>query len=178
MTPANSPDRLWRRRDLIKALGATAIAAPLILRGTTARAATSKVVKIGHVTPQTGALAPFAEADPFILDQIRNAVSKGISNAGTTFQIEIISKDSQSKTNRASEVAADLILKDKVDLIVASGTPETTNPVADQAEANEVPCITSITPWQPYFFGRHGSPDKGFTWTSKTTEAFNPLYCR
>ena len=165
MTPANSPDRLWRRRDLIKALGATAIAAPLILRGTTARAATSKVVKIGHVTPQTGALAPFAEADPFILDQFRNAVSKGISNAGTTFQIEIISKDSQSKTNRASEVAADLILKDKVDLIVASGTPETTNPVADQAEANEVPCITSITPWQPYFFGRHGTPDKGFTWT-------------
>jgi branched-chain amino acid transport system substrate-binding protein len=165
MSPANSSNRLWRRRDLIKALGATAIAAPLILRGTTARAATSKVVKIGHVTPQTGALAPFAEADPFILDQIRNAVSKGINNGGSTYQVEIITKDSQSKTNRASEVAADLILKDKVDLIVASGTPETTNPVADQAEANEVPCITSITPWQPYFFGRHGTPDKGFTWT-------------
>ncbi len=165
MSPANSSNRLWRRRDLIKALGATAIAAPLILRGTTARAATSKVVKIGHVTPQTGALAPFAEADPFILDQIRNAVSKGINNGGSIYQVEIITKDSQSKTNRASEVAADLILKDKVDLIVASGTPETTNPVADQAEANEVPCITSITPWQPYFFGRHGTPDKGFTWT-------------
>ena len=165
MSPANSSDRLWRRRDLIKALGATAIAAPIILRGTTTRAATSKVVKIGHVTPQTGALAPFAEADPFILDQIRNAVSKGINNGGSTYQVEIISRDSQSKTNRASEVAADLILKDKVDLIVASGTPETTNPVADQAEANEVPCITSITPWQPYFFGRHGTPDKGFTWT-------------
>jgi branched-chain amino acid transport system substrate-binding protein len=165
MSPANSSDRLWRRRDLIKALGATAIAAPIILRGTTTRAATSKVIKIGHVTPQTGALAPFAEADPFILDQIRNAVSKGINNDGSTYQVEIITKDSQSKTNRASEVAADLILKDKVDLIVASGTPETTNPVADQAEANEVPCITSITPWQPYFFGRHGTPDKGFTWT-------------
>jgi branched-chain amino acid transport system substrate-binding protein len=165
MSPANSSNQMWRRRDLIKALGATAIAAPLILRGTTARAATSKVIKIGHVTPATGALAPFAEADPFILDQIRNAVSKGISNGGNMYQVEIISKDSQSKTNRASEVAADLILKDKVDLIVASGTPETTNPVADQAEANEVPCITSITPWQPYFFGRHGTPDKGFTWT-------------
>jgi branched-chain amino acid transport system substrate-binding protein len=165
MSPANSSDRLWRRRDLIKALGATAIAAPIILRGTTSRAATSKVIKIGHVTPQTGALAPFAEADPFILDQIRNAVSKGINNGGSTYQVEIISKDSQSKTNRAAEVAADLILKEKVDMIVASGTPETTNPVADQAEANETPCITSITPWQPYFFGRHGIPDKGFTWT-------------
>jgi branched-chain amino acid transport system substrate-binding protein len=141
------------------------IAGPAILRGTTAQAATSKVIKIGHVSPQTGALAPFAEADPFILDQIRTALAKGITNGGVTYEVQIISKDSQSKTNRASEVAADLILKEKVDLLVASSTPETTNPVADQAEANEVPCISSITPWQPYFFGRHGTPDKGFTWT-------------
>jgi branched-chain amino acid transport system substrate-binding protein len=165
MTPANHSNRLWRRRDVMKLLGATAIAGPAILRGTTAQAATSKVIKIGHVSPQTGALAPFAEADPFILDQIRTALAKGITNGGITYEVQIISKDSQSKTNRASEVAADLILKEKVDLLVASSTPETTNPVADQAEANEVPCITSITPWQPYFFGRHGTPDKGFTWT-------------
>jgi branched-chain amino acid transport system substrate-binding protein len=165
MTPANHSNRLWRRRDVMKLLGATAIAGPAILRGTTAQAATSKVIKIGHVSPQTGALAPFAEADPFILDQIRTALAKGITNGGVTYEVQIISKDSQSKTNRASEVAADLILKEKVDLLVASSTPETTNPVADQAEANEVPCITSITPWQPYFFGRHGTPDKGFTWT-------------
>jgi branched-chain amino acid transport system substrate-binding protein len=165
MTPANHSNRLWRRRDVMKLLGATAIAGPAILRGTTAQAATSKVIKIGHVSPQTGALAPFAEADPFILDQIRTALAKGITNGGVTYEVQIISKDSQSKTNRASEVAADLILKEKVDLLVASSTPETTNPVADQAEANEVPCISSITPWQPYFFGRHGTPDKGFTWT-------------
>src|SRR5258708_20200389 len=160
MSPANSSDRLWRRRDLIKALGAKGIAARKILRGRTTRAATSKVIKIGHVTPQTGALAPFAEADPFILDQIRNAVSKGINNGGSTYQVEIISKDSQSKTNRASEVAADLILKDKVDLIVASGTPETTTPVADHAAANEVSFITKSTPGQTYFFWRHCNPAK------------------
>src|SRR5580704_8845011 len=162
---SNSSNKLWRRRDLIKAIGATAIAGPLVWHATSAKAATSKVIKIGHVSPQTGPLAPFAEADPFILDQIRGVLAKGISNAGVTYQIQIISMDSQSKTNRASEVAADLILKEKVDLIVASSTPETTNPVADQAEANETPCITTITPWQPYFFGRHGTPDKGFTWT-------------
>jgi branched-chain amino acid transport system substrate-binding protein len=165
MRPANHPTRLWRRRDVIKLLGAGAIAGPAILRGTTAKAANAKVIKIGHVSPQTGALAPFAEADPFILDQIRTTLAKGITNGGVTYEVQIISKDSQSKTNRASEVAADLILKEKVDLLVASSTPETTNPVADQAEANEVPCITTITPWQPYFFGRHGTPEKGFTWT-------------
>ena len=79
--------------------------------------------------------------------------------------MEIISKDSQSSGNRAAEVASELILGDKVDLIVASSTPDTTNPVADQAEVNEVPCITTNCPWQPYFFGRKGDPAKGFTWT-------------
>jgi hypothetical protein len=161
----NPSHKLWRRRDVLKTLGATAIAGPLALHTTSAKGATAKVIKIGHVSPQTGALAPFAEADPFILAQVRGALAKGLSNGGVSHQVEIISKDSQSKTNRAAEVAADLILKEKVDLLVASSTPETTNPVADQAEANEVPCITSITPWQPYFFGRHGTPDKGFTWT-------------
>src|SRR5258708_16263433 len=120
MSPANSSDRLWRRRDLIKALGATAIAAPIIVRGTTTRGATSKAIKIGHVTPQTGPLAPFAAADPFILDQIRNAVSKGINNGGSTYQVEIISKDSQSKTNRASEVAPEHFFTHQTDLIVSS----------------------------------------------------------
>ena len=58
-----------------------------------------------------------------------------------------------------------MILGDKVNLIVASATPDTTNPVSDQAEVNEVPCITTNCPWQPYFFGRKGDPKKGFTWT-------------
>ena len=53
----------------------------------------------------------------------------------------------------------------KVDLILASATPDTTNPVADQAEVNEVPCITTNCPWQPYFFGRKGDPEKPFKFT-------------
>jgi branched-chain amino acid transport system substrate-binding protein len=92
-------------------------------------------------------------------------LGKGITNGEVSYEVQIITKDDQSKTTRASEVAADLILRDKVDLLLSSGSPETTNAVADQAEANEVPCITGMTPWQPYFFGRHGAPDKGFTWT-------------
>jgi len=165
MSTQNSANKLWRRRDVIKLLGATAIAGPMILRGTTANAASSKVIKIGHVSSPTGLFAPFAEADPFILDQIRTVLAKGISNGGVSYEVQIISKDSQSNTNRASAVVAELILKDKVDLLVSSGPPDIVNPVADQAEANEVPCITGMTPWQPYFFGRHGRPDKGFTWT-------------
>jgi branched-chain amino acid transport system substrate-binding protein len=165
MSTEFSVNKLWRRRDMIKLLGATAITGAMISRGTTASGATSRVIKIGHVSPQTGVFAPRAEADPFILSQIRSALAQGIRNNGARYEVQIISKDSQSKTNRAAEVAAELILKDKVDLLVSAGAPDLTNAVADQAEANEVPCITDATPWQPYFFGRHGTPDKGFTWT-------------
>ncbi len=50
-------------------------------------------------------------------------------------------------------------------MLVAS-TPETTNPVADQCEANGVPCISSVAPWQPWFFGRQRRPrEAGFEWT-------------
>ncbi len=74
-------------------------------------------------------------------------------------------KDSQSNPNRAGEVANDLILKDKVALMLTAGTPETANPVSDACELNEVPCISSVVPWQPWFFGRKGDPAKGFNWT-------------
>ena len=165
MSTSNFTNKLWRRRDMIKLLGATAITGPMILRGTKANAATSKVIKIGHVSPQTGVFAPRAQADPFTLGQVRTALAKGITNGGVNYEIQIITKDSQSNTNRAAEVASELVLKDKVHLLVTAGAPDLTNAVADQAEANEVPCITDATPWQSYFFGRHGTPEKGFTWT-------------
>src|SRR5215475_5031388 len=148
------------RRTLIKT-GLGALAAPSILNVIPVHAQ-SRVIKIGHVSPRTGPIAPFGEADPYILDQIQKLVEKGISNGGRTYPVQIISKDSQSSTSRASEVAAELILRDKVDLMVAASTPDTTNPVADQAEVNEIPCVTTDCPWQPYFFGRKGDPAKGF----------------
>jgi len=151
------------RRSFIRAAGA-ALAAPAILRRTRAYAQ-APVVRVGHVSPRTGPLAGFAEADPHILGEIQKLFSKGIDNNGKTYAVEIISKDSQSNPNRAAEVAAELILSDEVDIIVAASTPDTTNPVADQAELNEVPCVTTDCPWQPYFFGRNGDPAKGFEWT-------------
>jgi branched-chain amino acid transport system substrate-binding protein len=151
------------RRTVVRA-GIGLVAAPAVLRIIPANAQ-SKVIKIGNISPRTGPLAGFGEADPFIIDQLKGLLSKGIQSGGKTYPVEIISKDSQSNASRGAEVAAELILRDKVDLIVGSGTPDTTNPVADQAEVNEVPCITTNCPWQPYFFGRKGDPKKGFNWT-------------
>ena len=151
------------RRSLIKT-GLGTLAAPFVLHMLPAHAQ-SRVIKIGFVSPRTGPLAGFGEADPFILDQVRGVLGKGLASGDKTYPVQIIAKDSQSNASRASEVAAELILGDKVDLIVASATPDTTNPVADQAEVNEVPCITTNCPWQPYFFGRKGDPKTGFKWT-------------
>ncbi|TKW64014.1 MAG: ABC transporter substrate-binding protein [Paracoccus denitrificans] len=152
-----------RRRHFLTG-GAAVLAAPAILRSTQAYAQTP-MLRVGHVSPVTGPLAGFAEADDYILQSISERFAQGIENNGTAWQIEVISKDSQSNPNRAAEVAMELILDDEVDIIVAASTPDTVNPVSDQAELNEVPCITTDCPWQPYFFGRNGDPQAGFDYT-------------
>jgi branched-chain amino acid transport system substrate-binding protein len=159
-------DKKWPaidRRSVI-AGGLGLVAAPAVLRIVPANAQ-SKAIKLGLVSPHTGPLAGFGEADAFILDQVKTTLAKGLAVGGKTYPIEIVTKDSQSSGTRAAEVASELILHDKVDLLLAQGAPDTTNPVADQAEVNEVPCVTTNCPWQPYFFGRNGDPKKGFTWT-------------
>jgi branched-chain amino acid transport system substrate-binding protein len=100
-----------------------------------------------------------------VIDQMRTAFKDGITVGGTKHAVEIILKDSQSNPNRAGEVANDLVLKDEVALVLTAGTPETANPVSDACELNEVPCVSSVVPWQPWFFGRQGDPKKGFSWT-------------
>jgi branched-chain amino acid transport system substrate-binding protein len=52
-----------------------------------------------------------------------------------------------------------------VDLVLVASTPETTNPVSDQCELAGKPCISTVAPWQPWFFTRGGNPAKGFEWT-------------
>lgn len=124
-------------------------------------------IKIGYVSPQTGALASFGESDNFVVGQIREHFKSvgGLDVAGKKRDVEIIVKDTQSDPKRAADVTADLILQDNVDLILSGHTPDTAIPVADQGEANGVPVITTLAPWQPVFFGRKGNPEKPFKWT-------------
>ena len=157
-------DHNLSRRRVLQA-GAAAMATLGFPYINSASAQAGRKIKIGYVSPESGPLAPFGEADKFVIGAIRELMKAGLAIGGKNYPVEIIVKDSQSNPNRAGEVAADLILKDKVDIILAGGTPETTNPVADQAELNEIPCITTVCPWQPWFFGRGGKPDVGFNWT-------------
>jgi branched-chain amino acid transport system substrate-binding protein len=129
--------------------------------------ADSGPIKIGYVSPQTGPLASFGESDSFVVDQVREHFDStgGVTVAGKQRDVEILVRDTQSDTKRAADVTADLILQDDVDLILSGHTPDTAIPVADQGEANGVPVITTLAPWQPVFFGRKGNPDKPFKWT-------------
>jgi branched-chain amino acid transport system substrate-binding protein len=147
------------RRKLIERGGISLAAAAVASSFPASWVRAAKPVKIGYVSPQTGPLAPFAESDSFIVGRVRELFKK------QNLPIEIVVKDSQTNSNRAAEVAADLILKDKVSLMVVGAAPETDNPVSDQCELNEVPCVSTVSPWQPWFFVRGGKPDKPFKWT-------------
>ncbi len=148
------------RRSFVQ--GLTAAAATL---AASKNAFAADTIKIGYVSPQTGPLAPFGEADKWVIDQMKAAFKDGLTIGGKKYDVQILLKDSQSNPNRAGEVANDLVLKDKVALMLTAGTPETANPVSDVCELNEVPCISSVVPWQPWFFGRKGDPAKGFNFT-------------
>ncbi|NWF47032.1 ABC transporter substrate-binding protein [Hydrogenophaga sp. D2P1] len=150
------------RRTLLKSASLALATAPALRP---AFAQSGSTIKIGYVSPQTGPLAAFAEPDKFTLEQLKKATAGGITIGGKKYAVEVVYKDSQSNPNKAGNAAAELITRDKVDLVVASSTPATTNPVADQCELNSVPCITNDTPWQPHFFGRKGNPKVGFEWT-------------
>ena len=151
------------RRSVIRGIAAGAAAASTLRFGPAFAA--PKTLKLGYVTPRTGPLAPFAEADEFVIGAMKALFKDGLAINGRKHPVEIIVKDSQSKPNRAAEVASELILDDEVTLMLVSSTPETTNPVGDQCELNEVPCISTVAPWQPWFFTRGGTPDEGFEWT-------------
>ena len=126
----------------------------------------ARTIKLGYVTPKTGSLAGFGEADDYVLASMQEIFKGGLQIGGTSYPIQIVPKDTQSDPNRAATVAGDLINNDKVDIVLVSSTPETTNPVTGQCEANGVPCISTVAPWQPWFLGQQQDPanPKPFKW--------------
>ena len=141
------------RREFIQSTAAVAtvatsgFAAPAIASGAK--------IKLGYVSPQSGPLAAFSEADTFIIDGF-------LGTAGDDF--DVIVKDSQSNPNRAAEVTKELIVEDEIDMMLVASTPETTNPVATTCENEEMPVLSTVAPWQPYFIGQQGNPGDPESW--------------
>lgn len=187
---ANPP---MSRRTLLRGMGAGAV---LLGGGTLLSACGSgikgsggssgKTIKLGFVTPLTGAVASFAVSDGYVVDQIRRtpAFAKGITIGGTRYGVEIVVKDSQSDPNRASQVAKDLVTSG-ADMILVTSTPEVTNPVATVCESEGVPCVSTIVPWESWYFGRGAKPGTTFTYTTnfffgipEFQGCFEPIWAR
>jgi branched-chain amino acid transport system substrate-binding protein len=143
------------RRGLIRtgAASGLAMAAPGLFAPAIAQGAK---IKLGYVSPQSGPLAAFAESDAYNIETFL------ASAVGQNF--DVIVKDSQSDPNRAATVARELIIDDEVNLMLVASTPETTNPVATTCEAEGMPVVSTIAPWQPWFIGQQGNPGDPASW--------------
>lgn len=127
--------------------------------------AQSAKLRIGYLSPVTGTFAPFAQADPFLLGAVREALRGGIVNNGKTYEVEIADIDDQSNPDRASSATQQLINRDEVNLVLAQGALTIAN-VSAQCEAAGVPSITTMNPWQAWMFPLGSSPDKGFEYAN------------
>ncbi len=169
-----SSGRGMGRRRFLQTIGAAGAVAAV--GGTTACGsglqdsggnAAATTIKIGYVSPETGPLAPFGEADGYVIGAIGEFFAKNpLQVGGKSYPVEIVKRDSQSDSNRAADVAADLIQNQGINLMLVSSTPDTSNPVSDRCEADGMPCVATVTPWQPWFIGRGGKPgETSFKWT-------------
>jgi branched-chain amino acid transport system substrate-binding protein len=154
------------RREFVKRAGLGA--GGLVLSGAAAQPVwaraksydASTTIKLGFVSPITGPASGFGEPDPYVLGLARKAFAKGLTVNGTHYAVEIHNKDGQSTPSRSAQVANDLIHSTGVDLMLATSTPEIVNPVSDASEAAGVPCISTVVPWEAWYFGRGAKPGK------------------
>ncbi|MBB6219690.1 ABC transporter substrate-binding protein [Rhizobium leguminosarum] len=153
------------RRSFIAS--AAAGSAALALSGRTAFAESGDTLKVGFISPRTGPLGGFGETDGYVLDLARKALANGLQAGGKTWKVDILDQDTQSDPSRAGQLAKDLINNQAIDLMFAVSTPETINPVADACEAAGIPCLSTVMPWEAWYFGRGAKPGapSPFKWT-------------
>ncbi len=155
------------RRTVLKsaAAGSAILAAPGIM-GRSAYAA-DETVKIGFVNARSGPLAIFSEADEYILGLVKEATGGVLESGGKSYALEFVLKDTQSDPVNGAKVSKELVSSDGVDMVITSSTPETVNPVADTCEASGVPCLSTVAPWESFYFGRGAKPGEPspFKWT-------------
>lgn len=113
--------------------------------------AAPEYIKIGWPVPLTGGIASFGEPDPWVAQQIEDYVNNVMGGVylkeyDKKIPIKIIQRDTKSDSDFASTVAAELITKENVDLMVVLHTPATVVPVSAQCERYGVPCIAFDCP--------------------------------
>ena len=127
---------------------------------------TGRELKFGFMTPKTGNDAAFATADAWAASRWQEYAKAGslVDAEGVAHPMSIVIKDTQSDVNFGGTVAAGLINNDKVDILMAASTTDTTIPAALQAEALGCPCVLTDSPSDSLIHGVGGTDTQQFKW--------------
>lgn len=123
-------------------------------------------IRVGRVAPLTGELSSFGFGTPqweeIAIDYINEQLGGiYIEEAGEKLPVRLITADSHSSSDDASEAAMRLIEDDNIDVMIVSNTVDTVNPVSAVCERNGVPCFSVDAPadaWRdggPYTYSFH-----------------------
>lgn len=117
-------------------------------------------VTVGRVEPMTGPLVDIGRQAPWIDEYKTKALNEkgGLKVGGKNCKIVYKLYDSKGTTAGSADAANKAILQDKVDVLMAQGTPDTTNAPSDLCERYQMPCITADTPIEAWLFGPDGKP--------------------
>jgi branched-chain amino acid transport system substrate-binding protein len=124
----------------------------------------ARMLKIGYITALSGVRANFGEADLWTLTRMRAVLSRGLIIGGKRYAVEIVVRDNQSDPNRSATVSNDLLLRDKVDLLLIQDG-DALYPAAPLCDVYGIPAVSTMMPWQAFIFGRGSTPEQGFPFT-------------
>jgi len=148
------------RKRIPLILTAAAAVAVSVFSAATPATAQQCSITVGRIVPLTGPLLDMGRETPWLDQNKVDPINKagGLTVGGQKCKIVYKIYDSKGTMGGSGEAATRAILKDKVDVVFAQGTPDTTNAPADLCERYKVPCITSNTPVEAWLFGPDGKP--------------------
>jgi len=132
----------------------------VLLAASTPAFAQDCTITVGRVAPITGPLADVGKDTPWI-DEFKTGIvndAGGLTVGDHKCKVAFKIYDSKSTVAGSAEAATQAILQDKVDFLLAQGTPDTTNAPSDLCERNKVVCIAANTPVEAWLLGPDGKP--------------------
>jgi len=144
-------------RKLLTGLVASVAALPLMTATSNAQECT---VTVGRVVAMSGPLVDMGRETPWLDENKIKPINAagGLQVGSRKCKIAYKIFDSKGTMAGSGEVATKAILDEKVDVIFAQGTPDTTNAPSDLCERYKVPCIASNTPVEAWLYGPDGKP--------------------
>src|SRR6202789_1729482 len=100
---SNSSSRGLTRREIMAMAGASGLALAGA-RGAYAAGA-ENTIKIGFISPRSGALGGFGQTDGYVVELVRKALAKGVKIGDKTYAATVLDQDTQPDPSRAGQLA-------------------------------------------------------------------------